>query len=109
MNNSANRPEIPASYLENLAVRLSAETTPIKIQTSADQVALASEALWLFAKRTGLDQEGETLETVLTDFLANVLHLAVIPGSLRTKKITSPQYCNWQKCTMNLKMIATVN
>lgn len=75
MNNSANRPEIPASYLENLAVRLSAETTPIKIQTSADQVALASEALWLFAKRTGLDQEGETLETVLTDFLANVLHL----------------------------------
>ena len=80
MENSANRPGIPASDLENLAVRISAETTPIKIQSNADQVALASEALWLFAKRTGLDQEGETLETVMTDFLANMLHLCRYTG-----------------------------
>ncbi|EJG2388930.1 hypothetical protein AM391_RS23655 [Kluyvera ascorbata] len=80
MNNSANRPDIPANELESLAARISDEVAPVKIRSNADQVALASEALWLFAKRTGLDQKGETLETVMTDFLANMLHLCRYTG-----------------------------
>ncbi|HCM9429615.1 TPA: hypothetical protein N5N51_004646 [Enterobacter hormaechei subsp. xiangfangensis] len=75
MINDKRREETPSSELMHLAERISDEAAPVKINSSLDNVALASEALWLFAKRTGLDQEGETLETVLTDFLANVLHL----------------------------------
>lgn len=75
MINDKCREEIPSSELMHLAERISDEAAPVIINSSLDNVALASEALWLFAKRTGLDQEGEMLETVLTDFLANVLHL----------------------------------
>ncbi len=75
MINDSHREEIPSTELMILAERISNEAAPVKIESHMDNIALASEALWLFAKRTGLDQEGEMLETVLADFLANVLHL----------------------------------
>lgn len=31
--------------------------------------------LWKFARKTGLNRESESVQTVITDFLANLLHL----------------------------------
>lgn len=61
--------------LQEIAARLPVHEFPVRISSRSQCAALAAEALWLFAQRTGLSQEGETLDTLLVDFLADVLHL----------------------------------
>jgi hypothetical protein len=75
MLSSIAQESIPSRVLEDIAARCRDEMAPVKIYGKSDHAALAAEGLWLFAQRTGLDQEGETLNTVLIDFMANVLHL----------------------------------
>ncbi|WP_436877892.1 hypothetical protein [Siccibacter turicensis] len=65
----------PATLLERMAHTLPVFTCPVRINTNEDRAALAAEALWLFAQRTGLAQDGESIETVLIDFMADVMHL----------------------------------
>lgn len=66
---------IPVMALQEIAALLPVHEFPVRLSSRAQCAALAAEALWLFAQRTGLSQEGETLNTLLVDFLADVLHL----------------------------------
>lgn len=71
---------IPVMELEEIAGLLPVHEFPVRISSRSQCAALAAEALWLFAQRTGLSQEGETLNTLLIDFLADVLHLCRYVG-----------------------------
>lgn len=66
---------VPATVLEALAGRLCGQPEPVKIRSTDDNAALAADALWTFARKTGLNRESESVETVITDFVANLLHL----------------------------------
>lgn len=72
-NNTLNG--IPATVLETMAEHLSGQPEPVKIRSVDDHAALAAGALWMFACKTGLNRDSESVETVITDFLANLLHL----------------------------------
>lgn len=72
-NNTLNG--IPATVLETMAEHLRGQPEPVKIRSVEDHAALAAQALWDFARKTGLNRESESVETVVTDFLANLLHL----------------------------------
>ncbi|HGY0482236.1 TPA: hypothetical protein ACNUIJ_003964 [Salmonella enterica subsp. enterica serovar Derby] len=47
---------------------------------NADRAALVAEALCLFSTRTGLARAGEDVRTVITDFLADLMHLCHAVG-----------------------------
>lgn len=66
---------VPATVLETMAGHLSDQHEPVNIRSTDDHAALAADVLWSFARKTGLNRESETVETVITDFLANLLHL----------------------------------
>lgn len=66
---------VPATVLETMAERLHGQAEPIKIRSNDDHAALAADVLWKFARKTGLNRESESVQTVITDFLANLLHL----------------------------------
>ncbi|EKS1073424.1 hypothetical protein R2223_003459 [Cronobacter sakazakii] len=66
---------VPVMALQDIAAHLPVHEFPVRLSSRVQCAALAAEALWLFAQRTGLSQEGETLDTLLTDFLADVMHL----------------------------------
>lgn len=66
---------VPATVLETLAERLSGQPEPLKIRSADDHAALAADLLWRFARKTGLNRESESVQTIITDFLANLLHL----------------------------------
>jgi hypothetical protein len=75
---------LPASELADLAANVSGRPSPAVVWNNADRAALA-EALWLFAERTGLANDSEEMETVIIDFLADLMHLCEQVG------ITTPQ------------------
>jgi len=66
---------VPATVLETMAFQTESAIFPVRIRSNDDCAALAAAGLWTFARQTGLDCESETLQTVLTDFLTNLLHL----------------------------------
>jgi len=74
MNNNALN-TIPATVLETMAAQVEQAAGVVMIRSNDDRAALAAAALWQFARQTGLDDDGEPLDTVLTDFMANLLHL----------------------------------
>ena len=74
MNNNALN-TIPATVLETMAEQVEEAAGMVMIRSNDDRAALAAAGLWKFARQTGLDGDGESLETVLTDFMANLLHL----------------------------------
>lgn len=65
-NNTLNG--IPATVLETMAEHLIGQPEPVKIRSVEDHAALAAQALWAFACKTGLNRESESVETVVTDF-----------------------------------------
>ncbi|WP_353614384.1 hypothetical protein [Mangrovibacter phragmitis] len=68
--------EIPARVLEAIAGRAEGREIPLRIDGNSDRAGLAAQALWQYAGMTGLAQDGETVWTVMIDFLANMMHLA---------------------------------
>lgn len=76
---------LPASELADLAANVSDRPSPAVVWNNADRAVLAAEALWLFAERTGLANDSEEMETVIIDFLADLMHLCEQVG------ITTPQ------------------
>jgi len=58
-----------------MAECLNGQPAPLKIRNNDDHAALAADVLWQFARKTGLNRESESVQTVITDFLANLLHL----------------------------------
>ncbi len=73
--------QLPSSELKNLASVLPPLGLHVAREDNGERAAIAAEALWLFATRTGLDRDGEALETVLIDFLADMLHLCSQTGT----------------------------
>jgi len=66
---------VPATVLKVMAAQVDGAASPVPIRSNDDRAALAAVALWQFARLTGLDDDGESLDTVLTDFLGDMLHL----------------------------------
>jgi hypothetical protein len=71
---------VMASELADLAANVSGRPSPAVVWNNTDRAALAAEALWLFADRTGLASDTELMETVIVDFLADLLHLCQLVG-----------------------------
>ncbi|UFM72059.1 hypothetical protein LO739_23515 (plasmid) [Leclercia adecarboxylata] len=72
-NNGLNT--VPATVLKTMAAQVEERGGRVIIRGNNDRATLAAAALWQFARLTGLDDDGESLDTVLTDFLGDVLHL----------------------------------
>lgn len=66
---------VPATVLKTIAAQVEERGGRIIIRRNNDHATLAAAALWQFARLTGLDDDGESLGTVLTDFLGDMLHL----------------------------------
>lgn len=81
---------IPVMALQEIATLLPVHEFPVRLSSRSQCAALAAEALWLFAQRTGLSQEGETLDTLLVDFLADLMHLFRHVGSIEEAKNDMP-------------------
>jgi hypothetical protein len=58
-------------------VSLIIETEPVggAEMNNAERSALAAEVLCIFARRTGQAHDGEPVETIMVDLLANLMHL----------------------------------
>lgn len=82
--------EIPACVLADIAGRIDASQTPWHIQNNGERAALAAYALHRFAEQTGLAQDGETTWTVITDFLADLMHLCAELGIITPEKSLLP-------------------
>ncbi|WP_110877639.1 hypothetical protein [Franconibacter helveticus] len=61
--------------LPELARRIEGIIMPVPLRCKEDRAAMAAETLAHFASRTGLMQDGEPVETVIIDFMANLMHL----------------------------------
>ncbi|NCH98251.1 hypothetical protein [Cronobacter dublinensis] len=61
--------------LPELARRIEGIIMPVPLRCKEDRAAMAAETLAHFASRTGLMQDGEPVETVIVDFMANLMHL----------------------------------
>jgi len=60
---------------------MSAETErPALIWGNTDRATVAAEALWVFARRTGLDGCGDDAITTVQDLIANLMHLCEQEG-----------------------------
>lgn len=66
---------VSAIVLQTMATQIEGNVGLVMIRSNNDRSALAAAALWTFARHTGLDNDGETLDTVLSDFLGNLMHL----------------------------------
>ncbi|WP_312200559.1 hypothetical protein [Kosakonia cowanii] len=66
---------VPATELEALAAQLPIAEFPVVIHDNRQRAALAAEALWLFAQRTGMAEDGEPVGSVIVDFIADMMHL----------------------------------
>lgn len=86
MNHLPSLSERSATELEAIAANTPGGGFPLRICTAQGRAALAAEALWLFAQKTGLDQEGEAMETVIVDFMANLLHLCRLTGIITAEE-----------------------
>jgi len=66
---------VPATVLKVMAAQVEERGGRVIIRGNNDRATLAAATLWQFARLTGLDDDGESLDTVLTDFLGDMLHL----------------------------------
>ncbi|ENU1174259.1 TPA: hypothetical protein RKY22_005646 [Klebsiella michiganensis] len=85
LNQTTDTPH-PVTVLAELAGRVSCRPAPVPLHHNTDRAALAAEVLWYLASRTGLTGPGETVETVLTDLLANTMHLCLKLGITTTER-----------------------
>ncbi|EOC1314884.1 hypothetical protein ACI09C_003980 [Cronobacter turicensis] len=72
--------ETAAVVLPELAQRINGIMMPVPLRCKEDRVAMAAETLAHFASRTGLMQDGEPVETVIVDFMANMMHMCEYIG-----------------------------
>lgn len=61
--------------IEEIAGMSAGTERPALIWGNTDRATVAAEALWVFARRTGLDGRGDEALTVVQDFIANLMHL----------------------------------
>jgi len=67
--------EVPATALKTMAAQIEERGGRVFFRGNNDRASLAAAALWQFARLSGLDDDSESLDTVLSDFLGDMLHL----------------------------------
>ncbi|MFZ4215016.1 hypothetical protein ACOZB2_26890 [Pantoea endophytica] len=66
--------------IEEIAVLAAGTERPARIWSNTDRATVAAEALWIFARRTGLDGRGDEAYTAVQDLIANLMHLCEQEG-----------------------------
>lgn len=69
------REPVRMETIENIAAMAEGTERPALIWANTDRATTAAEALWVFAKRTGLDGKNEDAFTPVQDLIANLMHL----------------------------------
>lgn len=77
VNTVASPPDDPVrmDIIEQIAAMAEATERPALIWGNTDRATVAAEALWVFARRTGLDGRGDDAFTTVQDLIANMMHL----------------------------------
>ncbi|EPW3925055.1 MULTISPECIES: hypothetical protein [Enterobacteriaceae] len=73
MNNE--QAQTAASIPELVSLIIEVEAVEGAEMNNAERSALAAEVLCIFARRTGQARDGEPVETIMVDLLANLMHL----------------------------------
>jgi hypothetical protein len=66
--------------IEEIAAMAEGAERPALIWGNTDRATVAAEALWVFARRTGLDGSGDEAYTAVQDLIANLMHLCEQEG-----------------------------
>lgn len=72
---SDDREPVTMSTIEAIAAMAEGTERPTLIWGNTDRATVAAEALWVFARRTGLDGRGNDAYTAVQDLIANLMHL----------------------------------
>lgn len=79
MLNNAHEP-VCMDVIEEIAALAEGTERPARIWGNTDRATVAAEALWIFARRVGLDGRGDDAYTAVQDLIANLMHLCVQEG-----------------------------
>jgi hypothetical protein len=71
---------VTMSVIEEIAATGEGTERPALIWGNTDRATTAAEALWVFARRTGLDGRGDDAFTAVQDLIANLMHLCEQEG-----------------------------
>ena len=66
--------------IEQIAAMAEGTERPALIWGNTDRATVAAEALWVYARRTGLDGRGDEAYTAVQDLIANLMHLCEQEG-----------------------------
>lgn len=69
------REPVRMDVIEQIAAMAEGTERPTLIWGSTDRATAAAEALWVFARRVGLDGRGDDAFTAVQDLIANLMHL----------------------------------
>lgn len=69
------REPVRMDVIEEIAALAEGTERPALIWGNTDRATVAAEALWIFAKRVGLDGRGDDACTAVQDLIANLMHL----------------------------------
>ncbi|QDY44243.1 hypothetical protein [Candidatus Pantoea soli] len=72
---SDKREPVRMDVIEEIAALAAGTERPALIWGNTDRATVAAEALWVFARRTGLDGRGDEALTAVQDLIANLMHL----------------------------------
>lgn len=87
LDNQPVNPGLPATFepvrmdvIEEIAATAAETERPALIWGNTDRATVAAEALWIYARRTGLDGSGDEAYTAVQDLIANLMHLCEQEG-----------------------------
>ena len=69
------REPVRMDFIEEIAALAAGTERPALVWGNTDRATVAAEALWVFARRTGLDGRGDEALTAVQDLIANLMHL----------------------------------
>lgn len=82
LDNQPVNPELPGTrepvrmdVIGEIAATAAETERPALIWGNTDRATVAAEALWIYARRTGLDGSGDEAYTAVQDLIANLMHL----------------------------------
>ena len=87
LDNQTVNPDLPGTrepvrmdVIEDIAETAAGTERPALVGGNTDRATVAAEALWIFARRTGLDRSGDEAYTAVKDRIANLMHLCEQEG-----------------------------
>lgn len=69
------REPVRMDVIEQIAAMAEGTERPALIWGNTDRATVAAEALWVFARRVGLNGRGDDAFTAVQDLIANLMHL----------------------------------